>query len=152
VLIRDSKPADLDALIAIYDAAKPIELRAAGVRQFVPFDEDPVAQESLEDFHIVVAEKDGEVVGFGGLNDGLIGWMFVHPDHHRQGIGRRVLRELLRRCPGEPWLWWLVGNKPAYALYASEGFEVKDGAWLLLYGERVMALKLVRRQPPHLSP
>ena len=44
-----------------------------------------------------VAEKHGEVVGFIDLDiEGLIGMLYVHPEHAREGIGGALLDEVER--------------------------------------------------------
>ena len=98
---------------------------------------DPaLAAEFLADprHHIAVAVEDGAVVGFAS------GVHYVHPDkkaqlfvnevgvapsHHRQGIGKQVLRLLLeegrRLGCSEAWVGTEPDNAPARALYVALG-------------------------------
>ncbi len=86
---------------------------------------------------ITVAEIDGVQVGFlsyarkpGGAA-GLISHLFVHPDHHRQGIGALLLDDAMRRYRAPLTLWCFEANVPARALYDGHGFVVverTDGA------------------------
>jgi aminoglycoside 6'-N-acetyltransferase I len=84
--------------------------------------------------HLVVAIDDGTVVGFASAVH------YVHPDkppelwinevgvassHQRQGIGRRVLAELLRHGTAlgcvQAWVLTSPGNDAAMGLYAAAG-------------------------------
>jgi ribosomal protein S18 acetylase RimI-like enzyme len=89
--------------------------------------------------HLAVAIDDGEVVGFASAVH------YVHPDkspelwinevgvapsHQRQGIGRRVLAELLRHGTAlgcvQAWVLTSPANDAAQGLYASAGGRAED--------------------------
>ena len=46
---------------------------------------------------LVVAEKDGEPVGFMGVQDGRLEMLFLDPDARGQGLGRRLLTHGIER-------------------------------------------------------
>lgn len=78
-----------------------------------------------------VALENGEVVGYGGIwlviDEAHVTNVAVEPEHQGQGIGRRIMSELLKaaaeagmRCST---LEVRAGNAPALALYEKLGFE-----------------------------
>lgn len=123
IAIRPFQAEDWDALCRIHDAARPDELKGScDPRAFVALKDEPEAEE-LRRSTILVAEDDEEVVGFSAVEDDFLGWLYVHPDHYRKGVGRKLLQDSLRLVPGEAWTVVLAGNTPAIALYRSERFD-----------------------------
>jgi len=57
-----------------------------------------------------------------GVDEGYIGWLYIHPDFYRQGIGRELLKEGLKQIKVKAWTIALAGNSPAVSLSQSEGF------------------------------
>ena len=82
--------------------------------------------------HYLVARLDGRVVAFGGIwlmvDEAHITTFGVHPDHRRQGIGRRLLLRLAELAialgSARMTLEVRVSNTPAQDLYRSFGFRV----------------------------
>lgn len=82
--------------------------------------------------HYVVARSEGRVVGFAGIwlmvDEAHITTFGVHPDHRRQGVGRRLLLRLAELSidlgAARMTLEVRVSNAPAQALYRSFGFRV----------------------------
>jgi ribosomal-protein-alanine N-acetyltransferase len=82
--------------------------------------------------HYRVARLRDRVVGFGGIwlmvDEAHITTFGVHPDHRRQGIGRRLLLRLaevsIELGSARMTLEVRVSNLPAQGLYRSFGFRV----------------------------
>ena len=82
--------------------------------------------------HYRVARLGDRVVAFGGIwlmvDEAHITTFGVHPDHRRQGVGRRLLLELaevaIQLGSARMTLEVRVSNGPAQALYQSFGFAV----------------------------
>ncbi|MGZ8562110.1 MAG: ribosomal protein S18-alanine N-acetyltransferase [Candidatus Limnocylindria bacterium] len=80
----------------------------------------------------VVARRDDRVIGFAGLwlmvDEAHITTFGVHPDHRRQGVGRRLLLRLAELAielgTVRLTLEVRVSNVPAQTLYRSFGFHV----------------------------
>ena len=144
--IRAYRADDWDDICRIYDAAKRLELRAAGVEAgFLALRDDVKSQESFGRFDVLVCEDaEGQPLGFSAFKNEYIGWLFVHPDSHRRGIGRALLHTMLGRIPGEAWLWTLTGNDAAFALYSSEGFRPIEARYANVHGHTCTAVKMVR--------
>lgn len=124
--IRPYRDSDWEAVCAVHDAARPDELAGScDPRAFVPLADDPES-ESLLASRIIVAEIDGEVVGFAAVDDAYLSFLYVHPAHYRQGIGRRLLDQSLELATDEAWTIVLAGNEAAISLYQSAGFVEVD--------------------------
>lgn len=81
--------------------------------------------------HYVVAEVEGEIVGYGGLataaDQADIQTIAVQAEHRRSGIGATMMRALLaeaeRRGAGAVFLEVRADNAPARAMYERFGFQ-----------------------------
>jgi amino-acid N-acetyltransferase len=91
IKVRRARTADVESIKAIVDIY-------AGSGRKLLAKELVALYEDVQDFRI--AEVDGSVVGCGALHVlwadlGEIRTLAVHPDHARQGVGDRVLGELI---------------------------------------------------------
>jgi len=122
---RDYRDDDWPAICAVHDRARPLEL-AGGCdpRAFVPLADDPEGAEIADCRVRVACDAEGTVVGFSAARDSYVAWLYVDPDHHRRGLGRRLLREALDVTGPRAWTVAQRDNAAARALYASEGFVV----------------------------
>jgi ribosomal-protein-alanine N-acetyltransferase len=108
----------------------PIERDLFGVEQWSA---GMFWNELANDNHYIAAVEDGAVVGYAGLvlappDEAWVNNMAVRRDHHRRGIGRAMLEELLaiagRHGARYTLLEVAADNAPAQALYDAYGFEV----------------------------
>jgi L-amino acid N-acyltransferase YncA len=138
VRMRDATLDDLPAIVEIYNSTIPSRIVSA--------DTEPVSVEQrLSWFRehdparrpILVAEEEGEVVGWISLSDfyddrpayhgtAEIG-IYVREDHRGRGIGGRMLEETIRRTP-ELGIKTLTagafaGNEPSLKLFERFGFQ-----------------------------
>ena len=123
--IREYVAADLQQVYHVHDLARVMELASGGVdaQAFRPMKE--VAD--IDEFFVsktLVACVATDIVGFVSWNGDYISWLYVNPDYHRRGIGRRLLREALGRIGPEAWTNMLEGNEPALALYREAGMQI----------------------------
>ncbi|MGA9533439.1 MAG: GNAT family N-acetyltransferase [Anaerolineales bacterium] len=122
--IRPFEADDWDDICSIHDQARPDELRGScDPEAFVPIEQDQEV-EDLRACQKLVAVEAGEVVGFVGVDDDYIGWLYVAPSHYRRGIGRQLLRSGLELTGNQATTIVLAGNLPAIELYRSEGFRL----------------------------
>ncbi|MEM9264078.1 MAG: GNAT family N-acetyltransferase [Cyanobacteria bacterium P01_F01_bin.13] len=116
---------DWPAICAIHDRARPYELDGScDTQAFVSL---AVEQEDIENFQRsekFVACLGETVVGFVGVDDSLISWLYVDPAHFGQGIGRELLQLSLELTGPQAWTVVLAENTIARKLYESEGFQV----------------------------
>ena len=106
-----------------------------------PIDET-FAREFLNDprHHIVVAIADSVIVGFASAVHYIhpdkppelwINEVGVAPSHHRQGIGKAIMKEMLQTgkqlgCKNA-WVLTEQSNEPANRLYKSAGGQINSG-------------------------
>lgn len=106
----------------------------------------------MEDYVSLVAETDGQIVGYIGYRSALdeadITNVAVSPDQRRKGIGRQLLNTLLETAAdtgiSNLYLEVRVSNEAAVNLYERAGFRVcgqrknyyaepEEDAWLMRY-------------------
>lgn len=126
-MIRPYIASDWPDVCRVYDASKPIELRCGGVEaSFVPLRDDHLRIDEFATSSIRVWEEDQDLFGFVGYRKDFIGWLFVHPDAFRRGIGRALLSSAVAQIEGDPYLWTMRENESAIRLYASVGFQIVE--------------------------
>ena len=120
-LIRNASEADLDALEALEQACFSLPWTREQLRGELP--------DERHEF-LVAAASDGRVLGYIGmmtvLDEGYISNVAVAPEARRRGIGRALVREMLRLAEQRELsfvtLEVRVHNDQAIALYAGAGF------------------------------
>ena len=70
-----------------------------------------------------VAETDGAIVGFFGLDGNTLEHMYVHPDYQRAQIGAALLEQARLLSPKHLQLYTFAQNKGARRFYARHGFR-----------------------------
>ena len=91
---------------------------------------EAMLREELGKGIFLVAERDGQVVGYVGcqtvLDEGYITNVAVSPDCRRQGVGRALIAELVQRARAQGLSFVTLearaSNAPAIALYEGAGF------------------------------
>ena len=138
VLIRDSAPADLPAIKAIY--AYHVQHGTASFELEPPSIEDMRQRRTAvleKEMPHLVAEVAGEIVGYAyvtpyrpraAYRHTVEDSVYVKAGRSGQGIGGRLLAELIARCTAAGWRQMLavVGdsrNAASLALHASQGFH-----------------------------
>lgn len=94
-----------------------------------------------------VIEQNATLVGLGQWHDEEITFVYVHPDHHRRGIGKILLAELIagarRAGHANPWLVCLEGNTAARAFYVRMGGREEADKPVALGGVPLPHVKVV---------
>ncbi|ESA34096.1 gcn5 family acetyltransferase [Leptolyngbya sp. Heron Island J] len=125
IMLRAYCHEDWSSVCAIHDRARPYELEdSCDPQALVPLADE---QEDRDNFHRsekFVACIHEQVVGFIGVDENLISWLYVDPEYFRQGIGRELLQLGLELAGPQAWTVVLSNNTRARRLYASEGFQV----------------------------
>jgi ribosomal protein S18 acetylase RimI-like enzyme len=70
---------------------------------------------------VMIAEKAGIPVGFAAIDDGWLEHLWIAPEHHRQGIGRKLLAWARAVVPGDLRLYVFTHNVRAIAFYRAHG-------------------------------
>src|SRR5512139_281801 len=138
VILRRGKPEDADACGRIcFDAFAGI----AAAHNFppeIPSPEVAIGVLTLllshPHFYVVVAERDGEIVGSNALDERCtiagVGPITVKPAKQNSGLGRELMLHVLdraaqRRCPGVRLVQTAYHNR-SLALYTKLGFEPRE--------------------------
>jgi GNAT superfamily N-acetyltransferase len=121
-VIDDARPDDAAAIAALFTASRhaampwlPERHDAAEVRAFIE-------RRVLAECEVLVARRDGAVLGFLALAGDVVDHLYIHPDAQRQGLGSALLGAAKARRPGGLELWAFQRNTPALAFYAGHGF------------------------------
>lgn len=122
--IRPYADADWERLCEIHDAARKHELAASGLTEAFLTLEQTAESEGLFEAVILVAEEGSGIKGFAAYTTEEVTWLYVDPRYYRQGIGRCLVRAVVKASPRPLSLDVLAGNEAALALYLSEGFAV----------------------------
>jgi len=137
VAIRDARPDD-EAIwrelwagyLAYYEATIPDHVTARTWARIVS--DDPT-------FQAIVAERDGQVIGFANLvlhdftwSDqpaGLLHDLFVRPDVRGGGAGRALIEHFIKQGRREEWnrLYWMTKEDNATARRLYDTFAPTDG-------------------------
>ncbi|MBW3587912.1 MAG: GNAT family N-acetyltransferase [Actinobacteria bacterium] len=79
---------------------------------------------------VLVAEREGHILGMVVLTRDVMERLFVHPDYWRQGVGSRLHDEAIQRCLDNGFdscrLYVLEDNRTARRFYERKGWEM-DG-------------------------
>jgi GNAT superfamily N-acetyltransferase len=127
-VLRRATAEDVDAVGGIF-------LRTRDLMTYLPRipDEDrpKLGGWIVERHEVWVAEQDGTVVGFAGLDPGKLEHLYVDPDAQNQGVGLELLDHAKRLRPDGLQLWAFQKNEGARRFYERHGFRViklTDGA------------------------
>ncbi len=121
MLIRNWKYADIYRITEIEAECFPKE--AWTFRMFADWFQSSA-------FYGLVAEEDGEIIGYGGLTVGYddvdLENIAVAEEYRNRGVGRKILQELIReatmRKKDRMFLEVRISNAPAMLLYLKNGF------------------------------
>ena len=124
ISIRPYRSTDSDALIVLWRVAREKSLPDFQLRKghFFYEDCDYFQNYVVAKNRIWVAIRDRRRVGFMAMNGSFVDQLYIHPDHWRQGIGRRLLDLAKQLSPEHVWLYTLQINAGARAFYERHGF------------------------------
>ena len=128
--VRTAHERDLPAVgelhVAAIETFGPEAYDDEAVEAWAATDDQPAERHDLSAGHWVVAERGGDVAGFGHLDpDGReVVAVYVHPDHARAGVGTAVLAALegYARGVGIDELT-LTASRNAVGFYERAGYE-----------------------------
>jgi len=87
-----------------------------------------VREVRLRESRVLVAERDGHVVGYAAVTGDVLDDLYLLPDQRRLGIGSRLLQAVREAHPDGVTLHVFQANTQARAFYAWHGFrEVARG-------------------------
>ncbi|WP_343713891.1 GNAT family N-acetyltransferase [Inquilinus sp.] len=118
--LRPATDADAGTLAAIHrrareSAAIPNLHSRTSVRRFL--------LRTIRLSQVMIACRDGVPVGYAALHNGWLDQLYIHPDHHRLGIGTALLAWARRDSPGLR-LYCFAHNLRARAFYGAHGGRI----------------------------
>lgn len=121
--IKPYVPAFWQGIEKVHDAARMQELTLAGLEDaFLPLS-IAAEREDLFGYTVCVAVLEETAVGFVAFTEDELAWLYVSPEHQRQGIGRKLASYALEQMgQGVKTVEVLQGNTPAQQLYRSLSF------------------------------
>ncbi len=142
-MIRAYEENDWDQISAIYDLAKPDEMKGIiDPDAIIPLAQDNQMLRYFFDSEIMVYEKKGQILGFVGRKKDVVSWLFVHPNHRRKGVARSLLNKLIMTYRETLKLNLTKRNQSALTLYESLGFEQFDEFEGNMYGHPIPAVRM----------
>ena len=127
--VRDARPGNAMPVFALHVAAS----RRLGWSHYTDeqvrdwADKRGGGPERYDTEDLRVAERDGNVVGFGEWDDGEVLACYVHPDHARSGVGTALMERIheeLRAAGHEQAT--LTASLNAVAFYERHGYEAVE--------------------------
>jgi ribosomal protein S18 acetylase RimI-like enzyme len=122
--VRPASAGDADAIARVFTAS-------FGTLSFLPKLHSPeedrafIADVVLREQDVLVAEQNGEVVGFISMAHGdTVEHLYVDPDRRGRGVGSTLLDEAKRLMPGGFGLWLFQRNEPARRFYEKHGMRL----------------------------
>jgi GNAT superfamily N-acetyltransferase len=116
--------------VAAADAPRVAEIFLASRESAMPWLAAPHTDEQTRWWHInvlvpaatlVVADRDGDVLGFAEPTDGWLKALYVHPSAQRTGVGSALFQYSMAVQPDGFDLWVFQRNTRALAFYARYG-------------------------------
>jgi GNAT superfamily N-acetyltransferase len=134
IVIRAAREDEFDAVTRVWldshvstGLATASDARFADLRARIP-------REIAAGWQLYVAELDRQIAAMLAFRtrDNYLDQIFVAPEHHGKGIGRKLLAFTRQHLPNEILLRTAVANHRAIAWYEREGFvrereEIQDG-------------------------
>lgn len=122
MLIRPYDAQDWPRVCAIHDAARRDELASAGLDAAYLTLSQTAENEGFHDYEILVAEREGTVLGFVAFTPDELAWLYVDPGCYGSGIGTALIQAALRETASPMTAEVLDGNLAAIAVYKKSGF------------------------------
>jgi GNAT superfamily N-acetyltransferase len=130
-VLRRARPEDAEAVAEVWLASFAAALPTVRLAHTDDEVRGWIAEVVVGRLETWVAEARGEIVGLMTVHNGWIEQLYLRPDWHRRGLGRRFVELAKERSPGGLQLWCFQVNGPARRFYEANGFvvaEMTDGA------------------------
>jgi ribosomal protein S18 acetylase RimI-like enzyme len=161
VVIREYRKEDWPAICRIHDRARAIEVSGFMPRDIVlPMQRIAAAEGFFESqtFVACIDHSAGEIAGFISIRLPEITWCYVNPSLHRQGIGRKLVEQVLPMIGSDGFVLTVAENPAALEFYKSLGFIIAARFPGEAQGYRCECVRLTlptsvhRHRPPTPSP
>ncbi|MEN8445562.1 MAG: GNAT family N-acetyltransferase [Cyanobacteria bacterium J06555_13] len=124
IVVREYSNSDWETVCDIHDRARPYEIRSFAPGASI----EPMAEVAEEDGFFdgqqFVACVNQQVVGFVCIENEELTWLYVSPDFHRQGIGRRLVEPVRPQLGRDGYVLTVLENTAAVKFYEQMGFTI----------------------------
>jgi GNAT superfamily N-acetyltransferase len=130
-VVRPAHEADAPAIAELFLASRRAAMSYLPELHADAETYDWIASHVLVTHEVAVAEVGGRVAGFAALEGGLLGHLYVHPEHQGAGLGNALLAWTKESRPDGLELWTFQRNEAARGFYERRGFraaELTDGS------------------------
>jgi GNAT superfamily N-acetyltransferase len=127
-VIRRASPADAEAVGRVFVRARD---EMTYLPRIVDEDRPRLGGWIVERHEVWVAEQEGRIVGFAGLNPGLLEHLYVDPTEQNRGVGTALLDHVKSLLPDGFERWVFQKNDAARRFYERHGarlVRLTDGA------------------------
>ncbi len=131
MILRAATSADAPAIAELFLASRRAALPYLPELHTDAETHEWIASRLLTTHEVAVAEIDGRIAGFAALEAGMLGHLYVHPEHQGTGVGSELLAWAKTRRPDGLELWTFQRNEAARRFYERRGFrevELTDGS------------------------
>lgn len=126
-MIRKYNSSDRDKIIQLFRRNTPLYFHPTEEADLVHY-----LDYQIEDYFVF--ENNKEILGAGGINyemeskTAIISWDFIHPSHHRKGIGRLLMERRLDHIQSKKYFNKIKvrTSQLSYKFYEKLGFQLKE--------------------------
>lgn len=127
IVVREAVAADAAAVAHVHVASREVTMPFLPPRKRSDAEVEAwVRDVVLVEKTVWVAERDGAVIGYAAVADGVLDALYLLADVRRQGIGTLLLDRAKRHSPDGLTLFVFQRNTDARAFYQRHGFTVVD--------------------------
>ena len=124
IVVRDYSEPDWPAVCDVHDNAHPIEISSFAPKESSEPMSEVAQADGFFDGQRYVACVDEQVVGFICIEKEELTWLYVHPDFHRQGIGRSLVEHVRSQLGPDGYVLTVLENTAAVKFYERLGFTI----------------------------
>jgi len=126
--IRPYENKDFEPVILLWRRSREVSLPEFQKEKGHPFEMDQwyFKEHILKENNVLIAELNGQRVGFMAMREDFIDQLYVDPDHWQMGIGSAFLDHARSISPQHLWLYTLQVNYVARAFYQKKGFVARN--------------------------
>ena len=130
IQIREYQEGDWKDICHIHDQARPLEVQNFIPKDVIERDKSLTMEKAVvvagaffESDIFVATDEHDKIVGFIGVQDDELTWMFVNPNCHRQGVGSRLVGHIRSQLGPNGYVLCAQENKAGFNFYKAVGFE-----------------------------
>lgn len=124
VVIREYLASDWKAVCDVHDSARPLEIGSFVAQRVSETMAEVAKEDGFFDGQQYVACINEQVVGFICIDSEEITWLYVKPNFHRRGIGRKLVDHVRPQLGQHGYVLTVLENTAAVKFYERMGFTI----------------------------